>query len=376
MLSLGRANRAQFQKGFTSVPTQFLQIQAKVLETILGKSGNFTPAERIGLFLSQAMLYGPAGMFAGNYVSKYALYFAGVDQIDLNNWDKEDVALANGGVTDYTLALLGIDGSMSDRAALFNGMDQSIVSLWTKENTLAEWLLGPSGVPLKRVWEAWAKASVLSWSPKPADGSVDVSSQDITDALVFFTADIGEILVSPFSTASQISRFFLMRDLGIIKDTQGNTIAKPINGYNPQTEWAGLIGIKPNDLQKKFDLADMNQAYEDAVDLRVDMLLRNFDEYMMVVNQKTEEQTPLEAEARRLYRKRWAIIVDSIQDEGLREKVRERWTQALDRRLTGDSQLDRQIQTYYRNLVTDLVGAHTSTGTRLVQTREKEDGVQ
>jgi hypothetical protein len=352
--------------------TQFMQIQAKTLETIAGVGTQLSGQERISLFLTQGMLYGPAGMFAGRYVTKYALDSAGVDQIDINNWSPEKVALANGGLTDYTLAVLGIDGSASDRSALFNGMDQSVMSLWTKDNTLAEWLLGPSGVPPKRVWQAWALATPVAWAPAPTDGAVDAKAQDVTDSLAFFALDMGEMAVSPFSTATQLARFWLMRDMGVIKDTQGNTISAPEGGYNPQTEWAALLGIKPNDLQKKFDLADMNKAYEDAVNLRVNMLLRNFDEYMVAVDQHLDTATPFEVEAQRLFRKRWHITVDSIQDEGLREKVRERWADALERRLTGDSQLDRQIQTYYRNMVQDLVGAHTSTGTRVVQTRENE----
>ena len=376
MLNLGRANRAAWQKGFLSIPTQFMQIQAKTLESIFGLNKTLSPAERLSMFISQAILYGPAGIMGGHFMTKAALSLGGVDQIDINNWSPSTVAIANGGLTDFSLAFWGVDGSMSDRAALFNGMDQSIISLWTKDNTLAEWLLGPSGVPLKRVWQAWSLASVPAWSPKSTDGSVNATHQDVTDALTFFAADMGELAVSPFSTASQVSRFFMMKDLGVIKDTQGNTIANPEGGYNPQTIWAGLLGIKPNDLQRKFDLADMNKAYEDAADLRVNMLLRNFDEYMMTVNQHLENQTPFEAESQRLFRKRWSIIVDSIEDEGLRDKVRQRWGEALERRLSGDSQLDRQIQVYYKNMVTELVGAHTSEGTRLVQTRENENGVQ
>jgi hypothetical protein len=376
MLNLGRSNRAAFQKGFTSVPTQFLQIQTKTIETMLGLNKSLDASERLGLFLSQAMLYGPAGILGGHFATKYLLDTMGKDQIDVNNLPPETLAMINGGFTDYMLALFGVDGSFSDRAALFNGMDQTIVSLWTKDNTLAEWLLGPGGVPIKRVWQAWSLATPVAWSPKPVDRSVNATAQDITDALTFMATDVSEIMVSPFSTASQVARFMLMRDLGVIKDTQGNTIARPIGGYNPQTEWAALIGVKPNDLQRKFDLADMNKAYEDYIDLRVNMLLRNFDEYMATVNQHVSTQTPMEQETQRLFRKRWDIIVNSIEDEGLRDKVKQRWADRLDQRLTGDSQLDRQIQTFYRNMVTELVGAHTSTGTRLVQTRENDNGVQ
>jgi hypothetical protein len=59
-INMSVAGAAAWQKGWASVPTQFLSYQARFLEALLGKQ--FTTTEKLRLLLGQGVLYGTAGI--------------------------------------------------------------------------------------------------------------------------------------------------------------------------------------------------------------------------------------------------------------------------------------------------------------------------
>lgn len=64
-----RGAQAVWQRGLLGVPTQFFAYNARMLEAMFSKT--FTPSQRLNLFLSQAFLYGSAGVPLGSVVADY-----------------------------------------------------------------------------------------------------------------------------------------------------------------------------------------------------------------------------------------------------------------------------------------------------------------
>jgi hypothetical protein len=146
----------------------------------------------------------------------------------------------------------------------------------------------------------------------------------------------------------------LMTDLGVLRDKNGSHISAPIGGYNPQTEWAALIGFKPNDLQKRFDLSEQNQAERDYVQFRSTMLLKQFDEFLMALERARVDGKDLTEEQKRQFRVDRQVQIDALEPE-VRIKVLRSFRQRLEGRRAGNSQLDRQQQRYWDNATIKLV---------------------
>lgn len=373
ILNLGKANRASWQKGFLSIPTQFLQIQTKTIESLLGANGVFTKREAGKVMLGQMALYGAAGVFGGQFALRAAMDLAGKDQIDVNNMDPDYLASLTGGFTDwFAQAVVGADITAADRGALLNGMDQTFLGLFTEESSAFEWIGGPSAVGPTRVFTKLREMSAVFITPQDINGNVSFEAQDVTDTLSFLGRGMIEGIASPFSTGNQVMKYFLMRDLGAIRDKNGNLVANPREGFNWQTEWATLIGFKPELLQRKFDLSEINEETRKYVEFRTAILVNNWDSFMQEYERARVEGRDLDEDTIRMIRKRHNVLVNGISDPGVRRKVIDSYRNKLRNRKKGNAQLDRQMQQYYDNMLIDVFGTFTSTDTRLIQTRDTD----
>ncbi len=348
ILNLGKANRAWWQKGFASIPTQFMQIQAKTLESIAGLNGAFTKMERAKLLLGQTALYGTAGVYAGNWMARNILSGVGMDQRDIDNANPALIKLLTGGFTDSIAYLMGFDIVASDRGALLNGMDQTVLSFLTEENTLFNWVGGPSSVLPTRMWEAFRK--LHPWMARPQDmhGRTDVSATDVSDTLRSVGEDIIGFVTSPFAVTSQWNKAWLMHDLGVLRDKNGNFIAQPQGGFNLQTVWGAGFGWKPDALQRKFDLSEMNEARREYIQFRTNMLLIEFDKFLIALERARTSGVPMTEDETRRHRVKRQVLVDSLHPDA-RFAVLRAFRQRLKDRRGGGSQFERQQKTYWDN---------------------------
>jgi hypothetical protein len=370
ILNLGKANRAQWQKGALSIPLQFMQIQFKTIESILGLNGAFKGPEMAKMMFAQLALYGSAGVFGGTWALRQIANAQGIDQIDINNMDEGTLRSITGGFSDWFAYQMGAHVIVSDRGALLNGMDQTVLSLFTEEMSAFEWLFGPSSVAPTRFVNKWRQLSNMFVSPQDINGQVSFEASDVTDTLAFIGRGMGELASSPFSLTNQLNKAMLMQDLGVIRDKNGNLVAAPTNGFNWQTEWATAIGFKPELLQRKFDLSEINEETRQYVLFRSNMLVMNWDTFLQEWERARVEERDLDEDTLRQFRKRQNVLLNSISSPGVRQRVLESFQNRLTQRRQGNSQLDRQMQTYYENMLLDLAGEFTSADTRLIQTRE------
>ena len=372
ILNLGKSNRAAWQKGVLSIPTQFLQIQAKTLESLSTMNGVFTKAESARLLMGQFALYGAAGAFMGQWALRAGMELAGKDQIDVNNMNEGMLKFMTGGLTDWMGYIVGANIVASDRGALLNGMDQSFLSFFTDENSGFSWLFGPSSVGPERLWTKMRELATMFPVPQDINGQVSFEAQDIMDTFQYLMAGSIELGTSPFASTSQVQKYMLMRDLGILRDKNNNIVAAPVGGFDWQTEIAALIGFKPELLQRKYDLSEINEETRKYVEFRTSLMVKNWQSFLQEYERARVEGRDLDEDTLRRLRKRHNVLLNSITDPGVRRRVLDSYSNKLRGMTTGNSQLDRQYEKFYENMLLDVYGTFTSTDTRLIQTRDTE----
>jgi len=109
--NMNKAGAAAWQQGWTSIPTQFLSYQARVLEALLGKQ--FTAVEKLRLLLGQGILYGTAGIPLASYISEQMRGQSG-EVAELGTWE----GLVDRGIIDTMLGVMGTDMQFGERAAV------------------------------------------------------------------------------------------------------------------------------------------------------------------------------------------------------------------------------------------------------------------
>lgn len=175
-LNLSRANKATWQSGFVSIPTQFYQITAKwwseVVLGAVGRPSSFTRAETykilgtsLGLYGAYAVPFGPEKIVPG------LLSMMGVEPGEL---DEKTLTLARGGLVDLTTAaIFGVPLEISSRTSMAAGVS-SIYKSWVEEGNIHEVLSAASGVLPQRFIEAMrVVVPVTSTSLKEAKFTVE-----------------------------------------------------------------------------------------------------------------------------------------------------------------------------------------------------------
>jgi hypothetical protein len=369
LLNLGRANRAFWQKGVLSIPTQFLQIMSKTVETYMGLNGAFSLDQRLKMAAVQWGLYGAAALPFGAAFTRYAAEAAGFTQEDINRPELQGwVAFLNGGASDFILhSLIGADVIVSDRVALLAGLDDMIMDFFENETSMFEKVAGPTGGVAKRYWD---KLMMLKpyygryfdpnyWEDFNADRAVQAVSDVLGDAVELGTAG--------FSSANQVHRYIEMKNLNVLLDRRGSAVVA--EDFDTRTELAALFGLKPADLQRKYDLQEMNENSESYIDHKVSQLMFGHNKYWIEINRAIENDIPVPEEVSRNHKLFYDTIMATISNINVRQKVVERFRRRIETQREGNDQLSRQQKEFYDNYRSSLADDLNDLNTRLTPTR-------
>lgn len=161
-LNMTRANRAWWQKGITSVPTQFLQVHAKYLEAVFRKEG-FTPEEANRLIIGQIALYGSTGVPFGAQMYNGIMKILGTDPQHIEPDFLKEAGVSpevfnkyvRGGVPDaLAMALFGADVELGGRSSIADGVTQLLTSFLRDDFQMTD-LAGAFGGTTSRFWNGF-----------------------------------------------------------------------------------------------------------------------------------------------------------------------------------------------------------------------------
>ena len=144
-LGMNVANKAAYQKGIWSLPTQFKQIYTKYIEALLGR--NFTPTEKFRILGVQATVFGGAGIPIVNHYIDQMLVMSGISE-DLSS---EELRLIKTGFLGQMInGEMGIDASFAGRLTVSADLIEELKKATIEGRTpVAEIMLGASYSPLK-----------------------------------------------------------------------------------------------------------------------------------------------------------------------------------------------------------------------------------
>lgn len=267
MLNLSRANRASWQRGVVSIPTQFLQVQAKLLETMVGANKSFTLRERGKILAGQLALYGAAGIPLGNFATRFIQESVGISQQEVENLPPTAVTAINDGLWGvFAYTWLGADVDMSNRGAIANGMMEFTLDLMFSEATIGEKAIGAFGMVPHRTFDAWKqiKPMVLNKSDAP------MTDEELMIAL----RAVGRIA----STWNNAEKGYFMSRFHQLNDSRGNAVVRNEN-FNVTTEFMAAIGFQPSELKRVRDRDTLTRSRKEYRTKVTDALVDHFWNY-------------------------------------------------------------------------------------------------
>jgi len=208
------ANKSGFQKGIMSIPTQFLQINVRFAEMLMGKE--ITAAEKGSFLMGQWALFGTAGIPFATYALKPILGLFGVDPEEMSETDR---IVATRGAMGWLLNdFMDIDAVFTSRVAIGSGMTDTLMDWITGENqSVSKLLLGPGGGIVDSLTSAWEAAGYAKAGKISHD---DLSEEEAGMAW----GVIGEALLNVPSSTRNLMKAYYLQKSGIMRDKQGNII--------------------------------------------------------------------------------------------------------------------------------------------------------
>ena len=317
MLNLTRSNRAQWQKGVLSLPTQFLQISTKTIETLLGMNGDFTLAERGQILTSQILLYGAAGIPLGSMGALWLAQAMGYrSQSDIEkNMTPEMRKLVNEGFEGWaTMAMFGVDVDVGQRASLANGVNQFVDKLVFQDTNAAEMFLGAFGTTNSRFWSGFSDV----WEPVSM-GMAGVRTFDPLIAL----SDMGKSI----ATWNNVSKALFMHRFDRILDRHGNTVYH--KDFTPAEEIFQAIGFRPSPEVQTWELKDVIKANKQLRADVTDEVVKTIWDY--TIKAQKGDATP---EYKDAVRRKMDLLMQSLdtawEQDQVRNAVRDRLTNGTD----------------------------------------------
>lgn len=277
MLNLSKANRAQWQKGLASVPTQFFQVSAKALETVWGFNDNLTAAERARVLAGQVALYGAAGIPLAGLGVNYALEVLGVTQDEIDN-NPLLVKIFNDGFWGFTtLGIFGVDAEVAKRGSLIRGVTDFVDNWMFSESTVGVKLMGAFGATQSRFWDSFTEhMRPLTMSAYPTD-----------------IIDIAKLPTMPFldtiSTWRNGEKAVFMEAIDMILDKHGDPTVQRDFGVREAIMTA--IGFQLSDETQSYTLSERERNLMDANKRIADSIVGVMNEVVMreATNTLTED---------------------------------------------------------------------------------------
>lgn len=336
MLNLTRANRAHWQKGIWSIPTQFMQYTAKFMEGLgpeflpfSGKFGKFTeggkkfqPHERMRIMVGQTLLYGSAGVPLATMLLDYAQEMAG-------GYPDFDDSKATTAITQGLTGLLmrgvgaGVELDTASRFAGASGVEDLIELAWTiinKPDAVEADMLGAFGGMAGRGWDAIKWLAPLVANPLEYEYTPDEFVQGID----FFGDIIGSV--------NNATKAYIWYNTGNIKSSKGSLLMNIDEEDLIGTTIGKLLGFSPKELSDIYSLKQFNTAIQDRKKAFGAGYLKAYDDYVL-------SERPTEASLKNM-KLRMATLA-SVLD--LREhEVDEIIKSAHERIYAGETEKDRQ----------------------------------
>lgn len=271
-LNLGPSNRAEWQKGLLSIPTQYMQVGVKFFENLLpdafGGTGNWTLRDKLSVWVGSVILFGAQGFPFGEYLVQADLDRKN-DTKGATPLSENGSAFFNGGMTELSFQLMvGESPDVADRVALMKAMTGVVTDLshyMTGDTTgYGNGILHAFGGAVARVWDEF---NILM----PIVGT----STEVQDERAAMNDVVLSLLRIP-SSGRNAWKAALWHERGYMTDVNGNFLA-PLDDEDGFSQVAyQAVGLTPRELSDLYALRkgvfddeeyirDVTDAYESII---------------------------------------------------------------------------------------------------------------
>lgn len=175
-LNMGSGNKAAFQKGLWSLPTQFKQIYTKYIEALAGDF--LTGKEKAKMVAGQLVLFGGAGVPLLNHASDYL-----ADMLLPEDADELTVRAFKHGSTGVIInGILDADATFAGRITVSSDLIEELMRLGDERTSLVQLAMGASFTTGDRIYDLFtniAKAGSISLADEDVTPEVQAASLDI-----------------------------------------------------------------------------------------------------------------------------------------------------------------------------------------------------
>ena len=230
--NMSRESQAWWQKGLLSVPTQFWAYNARMLEAMT--VGNFTPAQKLRLFVSQSLLYGSAGVPLGGFVSA-KLKAAQGESPDI---DTLPGTIDRGLLDRFIYEMTGADVLAGQRLGTGGFLPQIVEDLFGSSQygpTSAAELLGG------------ATYSILGQVGETLKPIVEYVTAESGDEGRPFIGDAMMRMAKNISTVGNLTKAYMVYNYGIYQSNNGTTT---VDGLPSGTAFAVALSLQPAELDE------------------------------------------------------------------------------------------------------------------------------
>lgn len=295
MINFQRENRAMWQTGVMSVPTQFWQVPAKYMGNLLGRKSEWTAGERMQVGASQFALWGTAGVpFFGDVLGDQLYRWFGYDDpLEVNDSDKRNL---RNGLSNMILDASGLSGmEVSDRLSFAGGI---------RTGTFVDYALGDT--PYYKIPAAYsiytrAGEAMEAFSPllrKGVDPDLEVGTEEVFG---FFDG-----LTKIASSTRGPMKAFMLYNLQRYESKRNSVIIDKSEkgGFTVGEVAATALGFTLTEVREHYERKAYNIAAKERISTGVQLYLETINSHFNVVKDlwgkpdKIKDQSEQEARVR------------------------------------------------------------------------------
>lgn len=275
--NMSRESQAWWQKGVMSIPTQFWAYNARMLEAMT--VGNFTPAQKLRLILSQSALYGSAGLPVAAVVS------------DLMKRQSGETPSLSDPESAGEKALAVIDRGLLDTAIYhMTGSDLLVGRRYGTGTWLGDTVGDIFG--MSQYGEVSA-ADVLGGATYSILGQVGQTLRPVVEYMTMESGDTGKPMMRDsllrmaqnVSTVGNVTKALMVYNYGVYMSTTGSI---QVDGLPPQTAFGVALSLQPAEMA---EITTMMNHFKDKKKV-VDDAAKVINNYRTrMINQPDQAQT-------------------------------------------------------------------------------------
>lgn len=264
-LNLDRANRAMWQKGAMSIPTQFLQVTAKFMEkmwyNVNRVETGWTATEKLKVLGGYAFMFGAAGVPFGQAMLNNLSEWAYSDEVGgLGDKGGKYIQKLQDGFIGYLINFsLGADVEISSRLSLVDSVSQIVGDIMDNQADIPSAVLGVFGELPNRLFKIVGRLAYLStpmgWEGVNGDTAYEVMDESLK-------------MLSSYRQArrAQILRNTMTLWTNNVVDFNGTAIRKLDDIEARHLYWAQMLGFSPAEIQDYYQTRMYNRITEKDLD--------------------------------------------------------------------------------------------------------------